>query len=296
MDWLAHMQDELHTLLAGKWVSNIVFSAVLILLIAGTRLLVIQIFLRHLSSAEDRKRLISTTRNLAVLLLVAALAAVWANALQSFLLSVLALVAAFIIATKELLLCLSGSFLRVANSAYSLGDRIRWCGVYGDVVDISLLTTTLLEAGPEPSYYMPTGRTVVIPNAKMLDSPLINESRTGPYAVHTVRIPLTADDDLERAHKVALEAIYEVCGNFVDEARTWLHSLEHSHNFVHTPSAGPRIHVYLPEPGKVDLYLRFPTPSRMQGRMEQAVVRRFLRQYHGSKIPLSVNLSPEEVI
>jgi small-conductance mechanosensitive channel len=296
MEWLAHLGEELQILLASKWISNIIFSALLIVLIGGTRLLVVRFFLRNMTSPEDRQRLISSSRNLTVLLLIAALAAVWVNALQSFLFSVLALVAAFIIATKELLLCLSGSFLRAVNRVYALGDRVRWCGVYGDVIDISLLTTTLLEAGPEPAFYMPTGRTVVIPNSKILDTPVFNESQTGPYSVHTVRIPLNAEDDLELAQKAALEAIHEVCGDFGASAASWMRGLEQSHNFAHTPSATPRVHLHLPEAGKVDMMLRFPTHTRHQGRVEQAIVRRFLRSYYGSRIPLSVTISPDEEI
>lgn len=278
------------------WVRNVVLSGFILLLFLSLRMLVTRLVVRHMHSAEERQRWLTGSRNTAVLLLAMALLAVWANAIQSFILSVIALAAAFVIATKELLLCLTGSLLRAASGAFSLGDRVHWGNVHGDVIDISLLTTTLLEVGPAPSFHMPTGRTVVVPNAKMLDTPVFSESKSGRYVVHTICIPLTLQDDLERAQQVALEAIQEVCADILEPAREWMESLEHTHNFIHTPSATPRVYLHLPEPNRVDLLLRFPSPVRRQGRLEQAILRRFLRDFHGAKNPLSVNENPREVI
>ncbi len=278
------------------WVRNVVLSGFILLLFLSLRMVVTRLVIRHMHSAEERQRWLTGSRNTAVLLLAMALLAVWANAIQSFILSVIALAAAFVIATKELLLCLTGSLLRAASGAFSLGDRVHWGNVHGDVIDISLLTTTLLEVGPAPSFHMPTGRTVVVPNAKMLDTPVFSESKSGRYVVHTLCIPLTLQDDLERAQQVALEAIQEVCADILEPAREWMESLEHTHNFIHTPSATPRVYLHLPEPNRVDLLLRFPSPVRRQGRLEQAILRRFLRDFHGAKNPLSVNENPREVI
>lgn len=296
MDFLVGLNDYVYQSLEVSWVRNVGLSIALALVFVGLRALVARLVIRHLSSAEERKRWLSGTRNTAVILLVLGLAAVWANAVQSFVLSVIALAAACVIATKELILCLSGSLLRAANGAYSLGDRIQWGAVHGDVIDISLLTTTLLEVGPGPSFHMPTGRTVLVPNLKMLDTPVVNESRNGKYVVHTIRIPLTMEDDLDRAQQAALTAVHEVCGEILQPAREWMESLEHTHNFIYTPSATPRVYCHLPEPGKVDMMVRFPTPVRTQGRMEQAILRRFLRDYYGSTVPLSVSINKIEVI
>ncbi len=278
------------------WLRNLAVSSVVVLVILGLRGLVTRLVVRHLHSAEERQRWLTGSRNTMVILLVLSLLAVWANAIQSFIISVIALAAAFVIATKELLLCLTGSLLRAVSGAFSLGDRIHWGTVHGDVIDISLFTTTLLEVGPAPSFHMPTGRTIVVPNARMLDTPVYSESKSGRYVVHTICIPLTLQDDLERAQHVALDAIQEVCGDILEPAREWMESLEHTHNFIHTPSATPRVYLHLPEPNRVDLLLRFPSPLRRQGRLEQAILRRFLRAYHGAKNPLSVNANPTEII
>jgi small-conductance mechanosensitive channel len=293
---LAGFDGEWPQFLQVSWVRNLIFSVLLIAVLVGLRSLVSRLLMRHLDSPEERQKWLSGSRNTVVLLLLFGLAAIWANAIQSFVLSLVAVAAAIVIATKELLLCLSGSFLRTTSGAYTLGDRIHWGPVHGDVIDVSLLSTTVLEVGPSPAFHMPTGRKVIIPNAKLLDTPVYNESGTGRYVVHTVKIPLTAEDDLERAQQAALSAIHEVCQDFLQPAREWMESLEHTHNFIHTPSATPRVYLHIPEPNRLDMLLRFPSPVRRQGRLEQAILRRFIRSYYGKQVPLSVSSSATEVI
>jgi small-conductance mechanosensitive channel len=274
--------------LQNDYIRNLIFSVALIALLMLIRFIVNRLVTPRMASAEERRRWLSGSRNTTALLLVLSLAAVWANALHSFVLSIVALAAALVIATKELILCLSGSFVRTVGGSYTLGDRIEWGTVRGDVIDISLFTTTLLEVGPGQSFHMPTGRTVIVPNSKLLDTAVFNESKTGRYVVHTLRIPLEMTADLERAQQAALESIHEVCQDYIEAAREWMEGLEHTHNFIHTPSAEPRVYLHVADPNRIDMVLRFPSPVRRQGRIEQAILRRFLCAYLQRRVPLSV--------
>lgn len=274
--------------LQNDYIRNLVFSVILIAILMLIRFIVNRIVTPRMASAEERRRWISGSRNTIALVLVLGLAAVWANAIHSFVISVIALAAALVIATKELLLCLSGSFVRTVGASFTLGDRIEWGTVRGDVIDISLFTTTILEVGPGQSFHMPTGRTVIVPNSKLLDTPVFNESKTGKYVVHTLRIPLEMTADLERAQRAALDSIHEVCQDYLEAAREWMEGLEHTHNFIHTPSAEPRVYLHVADPNRIDMVLRFPSPVRRQGRVEQAILRRFLCAYLQREVPLSV--------
>ena len=281
VDQLINLGEEWPPFLANVHLRNLIFSILLIAVLIVVRSIVNRIVTPRMGSAEERSRFLAGSRNTIALLVFLGLAAVWANAIHSFLLSVVALAAAMVIATKELILCLSGSVVRTIGSSYTLGDRIEWGAVRGDVIDISLLTTTLLEVGPGHNFHMPTGRSIIVPNSKLLDTPVFNESKTGRYVVHTLRIPLeiSAELDLDRAERLALESIHEICGEFLEPARVWMEGLEHTHNFIHSPSAEPRVYLRVADPHCVEMLLRFPTPVRRQGRVEQEILRRFLHAY-----------------
>ncbi|MDZ7639603.1 MAG: hypothetical protein U5J83_15330 [Bryobacterales bacterium] len=87
---------------------------------------------------------------------------------------------------------------------------------------------------------------------------------------------------------MALDSIHAVCQDFLESARVWMEGLEHTHNFIHTPSAEPRVYLHVTEPNRVEMLLRFPSPVRRQGRVEQAILRRFLQEYLNRPVPIDV--------
>jgi small-conductance mechanosensitive channel len=187
----------------------------------------------------------------------------------------LAFAVAAVIATKELILCASGSLVRASGNAYGIGDRVEIAGSRGEVVDLSILTTTLLEMGPAPMHQF-TGRTVVIPNSVLLSHAVVNESYDDKVDLHIIRVPLDEGEDWEHAERLLLEAARIECGSFIEEARTHLRRVE-ARRGVEAPSVDPRVTVQLPDPGQITLLLRVATPARRKGRVEQAVLRRYLR-------------------
>jgi hypothetical protein len=111
----------------------------LILLIART-VLVRWIKGNHTLTIDAKRRWIVTARNSMVLGLFVGLVVIWAHELEAFAVSLVALAATVVLATKELILCWSGAALRVGGGVYGVGDRIQ-LGTYRGVV--SWNTTSL---------------------------------------------------------------------------------------------------------------------------------------------------------
>lgn len=232
----------------------------------------------QLPSSQMRRRWIVITRNLSVLLFMFFTIIVWAAELKTFALSLVAVAAAIVIATKELLLCISGSILRSSSDIYSIGDRIEIDDLRGDVVDFTLFTTTLLEVGPGDTSHQHTGRAVVIPNSLLLSHPVVNETYTDDYVLHTLTVPLRSEDDWHRAERSLLEAAEQECTPFMADAKKHFERINRETG-LEAPKTDPRVSVQVPEPGRIDLLLRVPVPARRKGRVEQAILRRFLDRH-----------------
>lgn len=254
---------------------DVIATLVVLLLIALLR----SMFVRSVESsdlpAERRRRLLVQTRNGALLLFVGAAAIIWAQQLQTAALSLAAMAVALVIATKELLLCFTGALLRISAQGFSLGDRIEVAGNRGDVIDIGALTTTILEVGPGPSIHQATGRTVVLPNSLFLTHPVINESFTDPYVLHTATVPLTAEDDIAAAERRLLAAAEHECRRYLTPAAENMARVGRKHG-LEAPSVTPSVWLALPSADRRELVLRFPTPVRKRGRVAQAILRRYL--------------------
>ncbi|RKW30239.1 MAG: mechanosensitive ion channel family protein, partial [Kingella sp. (in: b-proteobacteria)] len=61
---------------------------------------------------EHKRRALVVSRNVSLIAILFGLLMVWGSQIQTFALSMVALAAATVVATKELIMCLSGSLLR----------------------------------------------------------------------------------------------------------------------------------------------------------------------------------------
>ncbi|TKS60755.1 MAG: hypothetical protein EWM72_01060 [Nitrospira sp.] len=251
--------------------SLIILAALLI-----TRTLVVRWISRNQAlSMESKRRWVVTTRNSIAFAFLIGLVIIWAHELQAFAVSIIALAAALVLATKELILCWSGAALRVVGKVYAVGDRIQIAGHRGVVLDHDVFATKLLEIGPGQSAHLYTGRVTVFPNSLLFTSPLIKENPGQAYGLYTLVIPIKAEEDWQRSERTLLEIAKAECAPFMEEAARQMKLLEQT-NLLEAPSPEPRITIQLPEPGKMHLVLRFPAPDRGRSRIEQAILRRYL--------------------
>ncbi len=228
-------------------------------------------------SMESKRRWVVTTRNSVVFAFLIGLVIIWAHELQAFTVSLVALAAAFVLATKELILCWSGAALRVGGKVYAVGDRIQIAGHRGVVLDHDVFATKLLEIGPGQSAHLYTGRVTIFPNSLLFTNALVKENPEQEYGLYTLVVPIKNDEDWQRAERVLLDAAKIECAPFMEEAARQMKLLEQA-NLLEAPSPEPRITIQLPESGKIHLVLRFPAPDRGRSRIEQAILRRYLLQ------------------
>ncbi len=251
-------------------------SLILLLFLISVRALAVRwIAGNRTLSMESKRRWVVTTRNSVVLAFLIGLVIIWAHELQAFAVSLVALAAAMVLATKELILCWSGAALRVGSKVYAVGDRIQIAGHRGVVLDHDAFATKLLEIGPGQSAHLYTGRVAVFPNSLLFTNALIKENPDQEYGLYTLVVPIKIDDDWQKAERTLVEAAKAECAPFMEEAVRQMKLLEQA-NLLEAPSPEPRITIQLPESGKLHLVLRFPAPDRGRSRIEQAILRRYL--------------------
>jgi small-conductance mechanosensitive channel len=251
-------------------------SLILLLFLVSVRALAVRwIAGNQTLSMESKRRWVVTTRNSVVLAFLIGLVIIWAHELQAFAVSLVALAAAMVLATKELILCWSGAALRVGSKVYAVGDRIQIAGHRGVVLDHDAFATKLLEIGPGQSAHLYTGRVAVFPNSLLFTNALIKENPDQEYGLYTLVVPIKIDDDWQKAERTLVEAAKAECAPFMEEAVRQMKLLEQA-NLLEAPSPEPRITIQLPESGKLHLVLRFPAPDRGRSRIEQAILRRYL--------------------
>jgi small-conductance mechanosensitive channel len=222
-------------------------------------------------TSRDRLRWSAHARSLALGLVVLGLFFLWAEELGGFALSIVAIAAALVLATRELFMCVSGALLRATTRSFDIGDRIEVHGYRGDVIDTTLLGTTVLEIGPG---HQRTGRAVTIPNSLFLTDAVVNETFTDEFVLHIITIPCRAEDAAAAEDRV-LEIATEVAGGIVDEAKKRINEAGRRHG-LSTFVVAPRVTLQMVDADTVNLLVRVPVRAREKGRIEQLILRRYL--------------------
>ncbi len=252
--------------------ADVISSGILIaLVVIGRSVAVRYVRNQEWANVQMSRRWLVQIRNLALLLLFFGLTVIWAEQLRSAAISLVALGAAFVLATKELIMCVSGAVVRTSGKSFTIGDRIEVAGLRGDVVDHSLLTTTIFEVGPGEAR---TGRTIVFPNSLLVTQSVVNETGGRDFVLHafTVPVPLegwraTADLLLKAAEDTTSTYVAEAGESFAERARR--------HSLV-LPSVRPQVVLDVTGPTSLDLIVRVPTPVHAKGRIEQEIIVRWL--------------------
>lgn len=271
------MLDQINQFLQDNlWVTHLLMSVAVIIGALVLRWMLLKgVAQMPIKSQELRRRWILTVRNLMLLLIAIGMVLIWAEELRTLALSLVAVIVAVVLSTKELILCLTGSFLKASSGAFSIGDRIEVNQIRGDVIDQTLLSTTLMEVGPGEATHQHTGRVLVIPNSLFLSTPVINENYTGEYGVHSFCVPIKRDQDFLLHEHALIEAAAEVCGPYMAKARASMDYLTRTES-VDAPSVEPRITINFPKPDEVNLVVRVAAPVQRKGRIEQQIVRKYL--------------------
>jgi small-conductance mechanosensitive channel len=275
-----HVQGpDIQALIASLERGEILRNVLLTVLLWASALLLRALVSRALTargvSGDARRRFMQLTRNAVLAALALGTAALWFDELKVFALSLVAVAAAVVLATKELIMCLGGTLIRTSSRAFDVGDRIEIQGMRGDVVDSTLLTTTLLEVGPGRVGHQRTGRAVVVPNSLFLGHPVVNESFTDDYVLHNFQVSVKRDANWGRAERALLDAATAEVSPYAAEARAWFERVARERG-IDVATAEPRVLVEATQPDSLTLHCRFPAPAKTKGRIEQAIVRRLL--------------------
>jgi len=235
--------------------------------------------------ANNQKRsMVSKLKFLIIITLIILILTLWATELYQFIISIAAIGAAIAITTKEVFLCFGGGFYRAFAYPFTIGDRIEVNNVRGDVVDIGLLGTQILEVGPKDLTHQYTGRTVTIPNSIFLTNYVLNESETGKsekdYALHVFIVPIKNDIHWAEHKNFLLNAAKEVCNEHVDAAKDYFKRLAKKRQ-VDMPLIEPRITIKFHTPEVLNLIVRVTIPVARKGLIEQEIINKYLeKSYH----------------
>lgn len=130
-------------------------------------------------------------------------------------------------ALQEVIASVAGWIAISLGQYYRTGERVELGGIRGDVIDIGVLRTTLMELGEWVNGDLYNGRIVRVANSFVFKEPVYNYSADFPFLWDEIRIPIHYGSDRKRARSLILEAVTEVIGDYPARSKAaWIQLVE----------------------------------------------------------------------
>nr|WP_319376533.1 mechanosensitive ion channel domain-containing protein [uncultured Methanoregula sp.] len=180
---------------------------------------IIGIFLvRRIADLKTRYTANKAISILSIVFILVLCLRIWVTDTSSLIVSYGIIGAAIAFALQDVFKNFVGGFLIIISSMYRVGDRISIDDKYGDVMDIGIMNTTLMEIRGWVSGDQPSGRLLFIPNGFVMNQAMYNYTRDHSFVWDEISIPLTYDSDWKRAKDLILGIIIKETASMTKQA------------------------------------------------------------------------------
>jgi small-conductance mechanosensitive channel len=139
------------------------------------------------------------------------------------------------VALQDVLASIAGAFSIGFSKLYYVGDRVQIGDIRGDVIDIGLLRTTLMETGNWVNKDLYNGRIVRVPNSAVLKGPVFNYSQGFQFIWDEIKVVLTTASDCQLARQMLLRIANEATAEHLLEAQTSWKTISDNYRSANPP-------------------------------------------------------------
>ncbi|MBN3036837.1 MAG: mechanosensitive ion channel family protein [Candidatus Diapherotrites archaeon] len=204
--FLASLAYYMITPISHSAIDKAFISAGLILLTDAVLSFVSAFIKQAVKDRRDQYELRSIASYALYLTALVAVLFVWIEDPQTFVLGFGIMGAGFVIVFQDALLSIAAFAYIILVKPFSVGDRVEIGNNRGDVIDIDVFSTKLMEIGEWVKADQVTGRLVIIPNNVVFKSPITNYTKDFNFIWDEVYVPVTYGSDWKKATKILLDA------------------------------------------------------------------------------------------
>jgi small-conductance mechanosensitive channel len=260
-DVASNLASRLHELIGPNLPGQIVSSVIALIAVYLCVLLSLRLINRHVADINRRHRARKAVVYAATAIALIVLPLIWLEYLTvnwSMILSVTA--AGLVIALSDAILSVAAWLFILVRRPYSVGDRIKIGKVTGDVIDIRLFQTTLLEVGEWVSGEQSTFRLAHCPNNVLFREPIWNYTSGFPFIWDELDVTVTFESDWDKARQIMIDRATKGAGEIQQRVESALKQLTKKYPIKY-PTLTPMVYVRIVDYG-VKLTLRYLTDAR----------------------------------
>lgn len=174
---------------------------------------------RYIAETETRYRARRFINFIGYLLIILAVFFVYGNQFTGLTVFLGVAGAGIAFALQEVIASIAGFLAINFTSFFKVGDRVLLGGIKGDVIDIGVLRTSLMEIGDWVHGDQYNGRIVLVANSFIFKEPVYNYSGDFPFLWDEIKVPIKTHGDFEYAREKFLAILDEVQGKYAEAAK-----------------------------------------------------------------------------
>jgi small-conductance mechanosensitive channel len=202
---------------------------------------------------------------------------IWMQNINSLTIYLGVLSAGLALALQEVILCMAGWVLILVRRPFEMGDRIEMNRVKGDVIDIRMFQTSLLEIGNWVDADQSTGRIVNIPNSKIFKEECFNYSRGFEFIWNEIPILLTFESDWKKGREIMMVHAEKFAEGLEDTIKRKIEAMRNRY-MIYYGKLTPIVYVNIKDSG-VELTLRYLTEAKRRRSSQDQLCRSILEDF-----------------
>jgi len=278
-----------YVMLLTKLVSSVVVLLIALVLNSMLR----RVLRRRISDTAHMRTVYTLGRNLVLLVVVMIVLMIWLGPSSNISVAMGILGAGIAFASQETIGSFAGYLSIVLSGIYRIGDRVCIGDVTGDVLDIGILRTTVMEIGQWVRAEQYTGRVVTIANRAIFSDPVFNYTQHWPYIWDEITLPVTYESDWRRAAEIVLRHGQEYSEEFQANAEATLEQVRRRFP-IQTTSVAPSLYVVMTD-NWIELTMRYVVEVRKR-RGVMAELHRELLEHFEREPSISIASATFEIV
>jgi len=208
----------------SAWLSNPLIAK---LLAAAVAIAIVMAFMRlarkglshHIEDTDTRYRARKIVGFIGYMISVLLLVSIFSDRLSGLTVAFGVAGAGIAFALQEVIASIAGWVAVSVGGFYSTGDRVQLGGIKGDVIDIAMLRTTIMECGEWVQGDLYTGRIVRVANSFVFKEPVFNYSGDFPFLWDEITLPVRYGSDWKLAKTMLHQIVDDVLVGYANQVK-----------------------------------------------------------------------------
>lgn len=206
-----------------SWIANASVERVVILIIGSVVVFALTSFLkkgvnRSVKDDNSRYRVRKAINFAGYLLVVLVLLFVYGDKLGNVGVALGVAGAGIAFALQEVIVSFAGWLSIMATGNPSVGQRVKIGEVKGDIIDVGIMSTTVMEIGDWVDGDLYNGRIITMANSYVFKENIRNYSAEYPFLWDEIQVPIRTESDHVLARKVFTDVVNDICKDYAERS------------------------------------------------------------------------------